>query len=142
MTTAQGTEEESTSESTTAAPELTPSPALLSLNINQIIRDIGKTLLKEPPGDFPLEGEAICNDMTTGAILDVLYTEAGRSNGEPIYEIIGAKISYITSTWKLSCSGAESVRCRNGSDDLESFAITTSVAFTEVPAEPPAPVKR
>ena len=49
-----------------------------------------------PVGLSPIDNRTgICWNITTGIHLDILYAETGKSNGYPIYEILGAKVRYV-----------------------------------------------
>jgi len=37
----------------------------------------------------------LCDDVTSGAVVDVFYTRAGRSQRTALYLLVGAKITYV-----------------------------------------------
>ena len=46
-----------------------------------------------PVGLSPIDNRTgICRNITNAIHLDVFYAETGRSNGFPIYEVLGSKV--------------------------------------------------
>ena len=46
-----------------------------------------------PLGLSPVDNRTgICWNITTGIHLNIMYAETGKSNGFPIYEILGSKV--------------------------------------------------
>ncbi|KAK3083920.1 hypothetical protein FSP39_005349 [Pinctada imbricata] len=92
----------------------------------------------------------LCTNMISGIQIDIMYGESGRvfsrvgqsdrAYNQPIREIIGARISYINSTWQMSCSVGDSGTC-NTTGYNEPFPITSTVRFIKVPANTPDPIQ-
>lgn len=94
-----------------------------------------------PVGKSPVDNRTgICRNITSGIHLDILYAETGRSNGFSIYEILGGKVSYTTSTWEVKCGGPGGSVCDESGS--QSFLLTSSVRFTRVPPQTPEPVAK
>ncbi|XP_019643538.1 PREDICTED: tectonic-2-like [Branchiostoma belcheri] len=103
--------------------------------------------------------QGLCQDIPAAMNLEVLYADVGKENEFLIQEVVGARVSFSSTLWKLQCSGPLSAACYGNSSVLadlgnsstisdlitgtvQSFYITSSVTFTRVPALTPAPVKR
>ncbi|KAK6184482.1 hypothetical protein SNE40_006950 [Patella caerulea] len=78
--------------------------------------------------------KGICYNITSSINLHVLYAETGKGNGYPIREILGAGITYTLSDWQLSCKGSS---CRNNSNRVETFLLTSTVRYIKVLAQTP-----
>ena len=49
-----------------------------------------------PLGLSPVDNRTgICWNITTGIHLNIMYAETGKSNGFPIYEILGSKVRLV-----------------------------------------------
>ncbi|KAL5017276.1 hypothetical protein ScPMuIL_006865 [Solemya velum] len=79
-----------------------------------------------------------CSNMISSVHLEIMYAETGRSNGEPIYEIVGVYRKYSVSNWELSC-GSGYTSCSVDSY-TEKFLVTSTVRFIKGPANPPVAV--
>lgn len=93
-----------------------------------------------PVGLSPVDNRTgVCYNITNGIHLEVLYGETGQSNGAPIHEILGSRVSYSHTTWSVSCPSGSSASCTG--TQTQPFYLTTSVRFTKIPPqieEPPA----
>ncbi|XP_078687068.1 uncharacterized protein LOC144919484 [Branchiostoma floridae x Branchiostoma belcheri] len=111
----------------------------------------------EPDVVDQLQGS--CQDIPAAMNLEILYADVGKENEFLIQEVVGARVSFSSTLWKLQCSGPLAAACYGNSSVLadlgnsstisdlitgavQSFYITSSVTFTRVPALTPAPVKR
>ncbi|XP_067680364.1 mucin-3A-like isoform X2 [Haliotis asinina] len=81
----------------------------------------------------------VCANITSGVNLVVLYGDTGQVNNYTIREVVGARVSYTKSHWRMQCSGAKSARCENSSQYVQTFTLTSSVTFVKVPASVPEP---
>ncbi|XP_071093740.1 uncharacterized protein [Haliotis cracherodii] len=81
----------------------------------------------------------VCANITSGVNLVVMYGETGQVNGYPIREVVGARVSFTKTDWRMQCSGADSGRCRVSSQYVQTFTLTSSVTFVKVPASVPEP---
>ncbi|XP_066295703.1 tectonic-2-like [Branchiostoma lanceolatum] len=103
--------------------------------------------------------QGLCQDIPAALNLEILYADVGKENEFVIQEVVGARVSFSSTLWRLQCSGAFAAACYGNSSALvdlgntstisdlitgavQSFYITSSVTFTKVPALTPTPVKR
>ncbi|XP_060569860.1 tectonic-2-like [Ruditapes philippinarum] len=94
-----------------------------------------------PLGMSPVDNRTgICYNITDGIHLQIFYGVTGKSNGFPIYEILGSKVSYSNSTWQVQCSGPAGGVCRE--TNSQPFYVTNSVRFIEIPPVTPEPVSK
>ncbi|XP_065054238.1 uncharacterized protein LOC135683037 [Rhopilema esculentum] len=92
----------------------------------------------------------ICSDIPSHLVIQILFSEAGMSYGEPQFEISGFKIRYVTETWSIACASGAQSRCFNSTDAasrstyprLKSFFVSSSVTFIQIPSAEPPRVKR
>ncbi|CAH8539409.1 unnamed protein product [Dicrocoelium dendriticum] len=84
-----------------------------------------------------------CNQVPSGIHLDVFYSMQGKINGEPVWLVVGAQVSYIYSNWTLTCdssglySGSRSdsgLPCSDA-DTQQTLTLTTQVTYTKVPTD-------
>nr|XP_022344655.1 uncharacterized protein LOC111137481 isoform X2 [Crassostrea virginica] len=87
------------------------------------------------------EAQGLCVDIISGIHLDIMYAVTGKLNATPIYEVIGAKISYVKSEWQLRCPAGDMNACNNPGY-LETFEVTSSVRFILVPGNTPERLPR
>ncbi|KAA3680517.1 tectonic-2 [Paragonimus westermani] len=84
----------------------------------------------------PLENSVgTCERVPSGVLMDVFYAPQGMVQGQPIWQVIGAHVSYVYSTWTLrSKPTAEDseVNLTSPSAASQAFYITISVAYTQV----------
>ncbi|KAL4223631.1 Tectonic-2 [Mactra antiquata] len=94
-----------------------------------------------PVGLSPIDNRTgICYNMTNGISLEIFYGETGQSDKLPIYEILGSKVSFSHTEWKVSCSGPAGSVCSGSA--TQPFYLSSSVRFTQIPPQIPEPVSR
>lgn len=94
-----------------------------------------------PLGLSPTDNRTgVCYNITNGIHLDIFYGVTGKSNSFPIYEILGSKVSYSNTTWQVTCSGPAGGVCQG--TNSQPFYLTSSVRFTEILPQTPAPVSK
>ncbi|XP_048768983.2 tectonic-2-like isoform X2 [Ostrea edulis] len=87
------------------------------------------------------EAQGLCVDIISGIHLDIMYAVTGKINATAIYEVIGARISYIKSEWQLRCTIGDMNAC-NTPGYVETFEVTSSVRFILVPGNTPERIPR
>ena len=109
------------------------------------------SLFPEVTTDYSSDNESLsyvdqlvgrCASVPASIHVDIMYALVGKINYVPVYEIIGAKISYGLSTWSLYCSGKDGEACTEKNLEetqaqVQTFIVSSSVSFILVPASPP-----
>jgi hypothetical protein len=125
-----------TTDVTTALPSFTTtSSSLLTTELSN------SSVTNAPPTStytYLEDLTGVCHNITTGIHIDILYAQAGLSNFQPIYMVVGARINYTISSWYLYCVGASSVSCAVNSSFVQSFRVSSSVRFVQVPPTLPS----
>lgn len=86
------------------------------------------------------ESSGMCTDVVTGISLEVMYAETGKSDNQPIYEVIGAAISYTNITLNLTCGTSGDPACQGSG--VQAFPIHSTVNFVKVSAQTPPRIDR
>ena len=54
--------------------------------------------VKQPPSFSYLQSvKGLCDNITSGAVVDVFYAKAGQSHETPLYVVVGASVKYVLS---------------------------------------------
>ncbi|XP_021349867.1 tectonic-2-like isoform X2 [Mizuhopecten yessoensis] len=86
------------------------------------------------------ESSGMCTDVVTGINLEVMYAETGKSNNQPIYEVIGSFVSYTNITLNMTCGTSGDSACQG--TGVQAFPIHSSVNFVKVSAQTPPRIDR
>ncbi|XP_033748286.1 cell wall protein DAN4-like isoform X2 [Pecten maximus] len=86
------------------------------------------------------ESSGMCTDVVTGISLEVMYAETGKSNNQPIYEVIGSFISYTNITLNMTCGTSGDPACQG--TGVQAFPIHSTVNFVKVSAQTPPRIDR
>ncbi|XP_060064682.1 serine-rich adhesin for platelets-like [Ylistrum balloti] len=86
------------------------------------------------------ESSGMCTDVVTGINLEIMYAETGKSDYQPIYEVIGAFISYTNITLNLTCGTSGDPACQG--IGVQAFPIHSTVNFVKVSAQTPPRIDR
>lgn len=81
------------------------------------------------------ESSGMCTDVVTGIMLEIMYAETGRSNNQPIYEVIGAHVSYTNITLNMTCGTSGDAACQG--TGVQAFPIYSGVNYVKVAAQTP-----
>ncbi|XP_072443707.1 tectonic-2 isoform X4 [Chiloscyllium punctatum] len=95
-------------------------------------------LFKVLPNDsanFESELSSFCTGIPANLNLWFFISVVGAIEGVPQHEILGAEANFSTVTWQVNCGGGDAVVCENSSF-LQSFSVSSSVQFIEIPVQP------
>ncbi|XP_069789584.1 tectonic-2 [Narcine bancroftii] len=85
-------------------------------------------------GSLEDEFNGFCAEIPAAMNVRFLTAVVGTIEGVPQREILGAEISFSPVNWQISCGGGETAVCEM--DSFQSFSISTSVQFIQIPAQP------
>ncbi|XP_051888247.1 tectonic-2 isoform X2 [Pristis pectinata] len=86
-------------------------------------------------GSFEDEFYGFCAEVPAAMNMQFLTAIVGAVEGVPQQVILGASLKFYTVNWQMSCGGGNTAACRNSSLH-QSFSISTSVQFIQMPAQP------
>ncbi|XP_060699293.1 tectonic-2 isoform X2 [Hemiscyllium ocellatum] len=119
---------------------LTLMPTNISRRGNSNPSDLSEwvPLFKVLPNDsanFESELSSFCTGIPANLNLWFFTSVVGAIEGVPQHEILGAEANFSTVTWQVNCGGGDAVVCEDSSL-LQSFSVSFSVQFIEIPVQP------
>uniref|UniRef100_UPI00398F521C tectonic-2 isoform X2 n=1 Tax=Pristiophorus japonicus TaxID=55135 RepID=UPI00398F521C len=76
-----------------------------------------------------------CLDIPANLNIWFFTAVVGAIEGVPQREILGAEVKFSRVTWRIQCGGGNAAACGTNSL-LQSFSVSTSVQFIQIPAQP------
>ncbi|XP_067862351.1 tectonic-2 isoform X2 [Heptranchias perlo] len=96
-------------------------------------------LFKVPPQQFNDSVEDVlsgcCTEIPANLNIRFITAVIGAIEGVPQREILGAEVNFSTVPWQMQCGGGNSAACGKNYL-LQSFSVSTSVQFIQIPAQP------